>query len=199
MEQPQETATSYYNHSRKRSFFFSRLFVVFSMLILVIALGINISVLYSEERTSATTRASTAANQSNLPVLPKGCEYQSKEKRVIVVCPTATPELSPTLAANPKFPIAVELPELPASCDYEASGEGLAVKCTSTTAIILIPTVPVKTLTSCFPGTQKDTLVCSEAANEKVIVPLPPLPKGCEYQLVAKNYFVSCKATTNTP
>ncbi len=192
MEQPQETATSYYNPSRKRSFFLSRLFVVFSMFILIIALGINISVLYSEERTSATTRASAANTQSNLPVLPKGCEYQSKDKGVIVVCPTATPELSPTLAANPKFPIAVELPELPAPCDFEASGEGLAIKCTSATAII--PTVPVRTLTSCLVGTEKDTLICREATNEKVIVPLPPLPKGCEYQLVAKNYFVSCKA-----
>ncbi|MBA3723921.1 MAG: hypothetical protein H0W89_03420 [Candidatus Levybacteria bacterium] len=194
MEQSQETATSYYNHSRKRSFFFSRLIVIFSMLILVIALGINITVLYSEERTSATTRASAGDSQSNLPALPKGCEYQSKEKGVIVVCPTATPELSPTLAANPKFPISVELPELPAPCDYEASGDGLAVTCTSAAAVI--PTVPVRTLTSCIAGTEKDTLICHEASNEKVLVPLPPLPKGCEYQLVAKNYFISCKASS---
>jgi hypothetical protein len=192
MEQ-QETAISYYNDHRKRSFFLSRLFVIISMLVLVVALSINISVLYSEERASGTSRASSNNNQTNLPALPEGCEYQTKEDGVVVVCPTDAPSATPTLAANPKFPIGVDLPELPASCGYEASGEGLAIKCETTTSAI-IPTVPVRTVTSCNVGTEKDTLICREASGERVIVPLPKLPKGCEYQIVARNYFVNCKA-----
>lgn len=196
MDQNVETATSYYNSNRRKSFFLSRLFVLISMLVLVVTLSINVAILYSQQRTSTTTQASGTANQNNLPDLPKGCEYQTKQNGVEVVCPTGAPEASPTLASNPKFPINVELPELPETCTYAASNGGFAVNCSTPNAII--PTAAVRTVTSCQVGTEKDTLICREVDDQKVVVPLPSLPEGCEYQVVARNYFVSCKASKVT-
>lgn len=193
MDQPQESLASYYNEGRKRSFFFSRLFVVLSMLVLVIALSINISVLYSEDRTSTTTSANSGKNQANLPPLPEGCEYQTVDKGVIVVCPTDAPQISPTLAANSEFPMNVRLPKLPSQCEYMNSANGVSISCSS--AQPPIPTVAVRALTSCLPGDEKDTLTCTNEHNQAVAVPLPSLPAGCGYKLVARNYFIDC----NTP
>ncbi len=190
MDQNVETATSYYNAHRRKSFFLSRLFVLISMLVLIVTLGINVAVLY-QQRTSATTRASGPVGQNNLPALPQGCEYQTKQNGVVVVCPTDKPNASPTLASNPEFPIKVELPELPEPCTYASSNGGFAVNCSSPN--VVIPTSAVRTVTSCQVGTEKDTLICRETDNDKVVVPLPPLPQGCEYQVVARNYFVACK------
>lgn len=193
MDQPQESISSYYNEGRKRSFFFSRLFVIVSMIILVVALSINISVLYSQDRTSTTSSADSGKNQTNLPSLPEGCEYQTIDKGVGVVCPTNTPQVRPTLAANPEFPMNVRLPKLPSQCEYLNSANGVRVSCSS--AQPPIPTVAVRALTSCTPGNKKDTLTCTDTKNQAVAVPLPSLPAGCEYKLVARNYFIDC----NTP
>jgi hypothetical protein len=190
MEQSNETATTYYNDHRRRSFFLSRLFVVVSMFVLIVALGINISVLYSDQRNTGTTRADSGNNQTNLPALPEGCSYQTGENGTVVVCPTAIPEASPTVSANPQFPINVQLPKLPAQCEFMDSEKGIWVSCTS--AQPPIPTVAVRSYTSCLPSSQKDTLECSDAQNQKVAVPLPSLPGGCEYKLIGKNYFVDC-------
>lgn len=193
MEQPQESISSYYNEGRKRSFFFSRFFVIVSMIVLVTALGINISVLYSQDRTSTTTRADSGNNQTNLPPLPEGCEYQTIDEKVVVTCPTKEPEVQPTRAGNPEFPMNVRLPKLPAQCEYMNSTKGVRVSCSATQPPI--PTVAVRALTSCQPSEKKDTLTCTSASNNPVAVPLPSLPEGCTYKLVARNYFIDC----NTP
>lgn len=193
MDHPQETATTYYNEGRKRSFFFSRFFVILSMLILVVTLSINISVLYSQNRTSTTSKADSGTNQANLPPLPEGCEYQTVEKGVVVVCPTKASKPSPTLAVNSEFPMYVRLPKLPAQCEYLNSAQGTRVDCSS--AQPPIPTVAVRALTSCLPGDKKDTLTCTDEKNQSITVPLPSLPGGCIYKLVAKNYFIDCNTT----
>lgn len=196
MEPTLESAQHYYNPQRKRSFFYSRLFVVVSMLVLIVVLTINISVLYSEQRTSTTTQASNG--QTQLPNLPKGCEYQSNDhgKDVKVVCTSATPvqEQKPTNTPNAVSPISVGLPKLPQQCRYLITGTGYEVKCTA--AQPPIPTVAVTTpigceLTSNGPGTE--AIRCREGNNKPT--PLPQLPKGCEYKTIGTNYFVSCVAT----
>lgn len=158
MEQNVETATSYYNDKRKRSFFLSRIFVIVSMVVLVAALGVNISVLYQQQRTSTTSEASSANKQANLPDLPKGCEYQSKGKGVIVVCPTATPEAiqsaAPTVSSksytscvpgSQKDTLScvdeknqtevVPLPSLPAGCLYKLTGRNYIIDCNATQSV----------------------------------------------------------------
>lgn len=193
MEPNLESAQHYYNPQRKRSFFYSRLFVVVSMLVLVVVLTINISVLYSEQRTSTTTQASNG--QTQLPNLPQGCEYQSngQGKNVKVVCASATPVQKPTSTPNAVAPLTVGLPKLPAQCRYLISEVGYEVKCTVAQPI---PTVAVTTpigceLTSNGPGSE--ALRCREGNNKPT--PLPTLPKGCEYKAIGTNYFVSCVAT----
>src|SRR5581483_10616692 len=87
----QQSASSYYNKYRKRSFFLSRLTVLTSMVILIITLGINISLLTSHEKSTATTHADTPQNPAQiLPTLPAGCVYQQTQKGLAVVCPTPT-------------------------------------------------------------------------------------------------------------
>lgn len=190
MEQSLDSATNYYNNNRKRSFFLSRIFVIVSMLVLVVTLGINISVLYSQQRTSTTSQAASVSKPSDLPTLPKGCEYQSKGKGVVVVCPTESPKVTGTTEANEQFPINVRLPKLPAQCDYIDSAAGIALQCGSPKPVV--PTVAVSEITSCVPGATKDTLDCSDAQSKKVVVALPSLPQGCVYKLVATKYFVDC-------
>lgn len=167
------------------------------MLVLVVALGINISVLYSDQRTSTTTRADSGNNQANLPDLPAGCIYETKENGVVVVCPTATPDISPTIAVNPQFPVNVRLPKLPAQCEYMDSEKGIWVSCTS--AQPPIPTVAVRAYTSCIPSAEENTLDCSDDKDQVVQVLLPSIPGGCEYKLIGKNYFIDCntKAALN--
>src|SRR5215469_10300629 len=110
--QPQQSASDYYNKYRKRSFFLSRITVLSSMVVLVLALGINISLLYSH---SANTIASHAAGhenpQTSLPSLSAGCEYQQVKGGFVVACPTATPTPAVTV------PINVAIPQLPPQCN----------------------------------------------------------------------------------
>jgi hypothetical protein len=73
------------------------------------------------------------------------------------------------------------------------SAQGIRVSCSS--AQPPIPTVAVRALTSCVVGNEQNTLTCTNAQSQEVAVPLPSLPGGCEYKLVAKNYFIDC----NTP
>src|SRR5258708_1449589 len=106
-EQPHQTASAYYK-THKRSFLFSRVTVMTSMLVLVIALAVNISVLYSQDRSTTQSHASTPENQKNLlPALHAGCHYQPTKGGFTVTCPTAIP-----VATRSAVPINIILPKL---------------------------------------------------------------------------------------
>lgn len=183
--QSQQSASDYYNKYKKRSFFLSRITVLSSMLVLIIALGVNISLLYSHTQNTATTHAAEPENpQANLPSLPVGCEYQQIKGGLKVVCPTPTP----TLAAS--VPINVALPQLPPQCNLSSTSTGSEIHCTSA---VPIPTIAVTLPQTCEVTTQPNTLSCSDN-NKIVAVPLPSLPGGCSYILKANQYYVSCEA-----
>ncbi len=187
---PQQSASDYYNKYRKRSFFLSRLTVFTSMAVLIVALVVNISLLYSQEKSTATTHADTPTNQTQLlPSLPVGCSYQQMKKGLAVVCPT--PTAIPTLTATASaVPINVALPALPPQCTIEASSTGSQLHCT---AIVPIPTVAVTLPPTCETGNQTNMLSCT--VNSKAVpVPLPSLPGGCSYTLRANQYYVVCEA-----
>jgi hypothetical protein len=186
MDPIQESASAYYNKYRKRRFFFSRLTVLTSMLVLIVALGINISLLYSNDNSTIKSNAAAPENpQKILPKLPSGCIYQQTKKGLAVACPTPTP--TPMAAV----PINVALPQLPPQCTLESSTTGSKVSCT---AIVPIPTIPVTLPTTCQVASQSANVVCNEN-NEAVPVPLPSLPTGCSYKLVLNKYYVACVAS----
>src|SRR5579864_2926042 len=120
MDPAQESASAYYNKYRKRRFFFSRLTVLTSMLVLIITLGINISLLYSHDNSTTQSNAAGHENpQKLLPSLPIGCSYQQTTKGLSVVCPTPTPtETASAVSIN------VALPQLPPQCILESSSGG---------------------------------------------------------------------------
>ncbi|MGH7203978.1 MAG: hypothetical protein ACREHC_06040 [Candidatus Levyibacteriota bacterium] len=177
-----QSAQAYYNKTRKRSFFFSRIGIVISMTVLVIALAINISVLYSQDRTNLQSHASTPPTTKDLPVLPKGCDYQQANKGFKVVCATTAP--TPTVTAN----INVQLPQLPPQCSLQTSNGGNKVQCSKA---VPIPTVAVTLPPSCTATQQVNTISCQQK-GEHVLTPLPSLPGGCVYKQVGNAYFVSC-------
>lgn len=185
MDPIQESASTYYNNYRKRRFFFSRLTVLTSMLVLVIALGINISLLYSHDNSTLSSHAAEPENpQKLLPSLPAGCSYQQTTKGLAVVCPT------PTSTINPAIPINVALPQFPPQCTLESSSTGSKVSCS---AIVPIPTTPVILPAICEAASQSAGAVCNEN-NQQITVPLPSLPGGCSYEFVLNRYYVVCKA-----
>jgi hypothetical protein len=185
-EQIQESAVAYYNKNRKRSFLFSRITVVASMFILIIALGVNIYALYSQGQNTYKSNAATQENPIKiLPKIPAGCKYQQVPGGLTVVCPTA----APTTAASP---ISVVLPQLPPQCSLESTGIGSAVTCTSSN--VPIPTVIVPLPKTCTITNEPNTVTCRKNGNPVQTVQLPPLPKGCVYSLVSNNYYVSCQA-----
>lgn len=191
-EQPQQTAETYYDKNRKRSFLFSRITVVTSMLVLVVALTINISLLSSQERTSTKSRASAPVNnQKTLPSLHAGCEYQPTKNGFKVVCPT------PTLKQTALAPINIELPKLPPQCILQTSTNGNKIQCSKSHEPI--PTVPVSIPVSCASTNQTTILECREGTKQPVIVPLPPLPIGCDYAKIQTKYFVRCNTPEGLP
>lgn len=182
MDPTQESASTYYNKYRKRRFFFSRLTVLTSMLVLIITLGINISLLYSHDKSTVTSHAAMEQNtQQLLPKLPKGCIYQKSTNGLEVVCPTPTPTIA-------MVPINVALPQLPPQCSLESSTKGSIITCTK---IVPIPTVAVTLPLSCQTASQSATVNCYEN-NKLMPVPLPSLPDGCMYKLFANKYYVVC-------
>jgi len=140
MEPNPEPLSSYYNLSRKRSFFLSRFFVLTSLLILVIGLVVNISFLYSQQRTNTNSRAASSNPQSTLPSLPAGCEYQQSGDNFKVVCPSITPAQH----IIPINSITIELPKLPSQCSYETTTQGYVLTCISPKPPI--PTVALPSL-----------------------------------------------------
>src|ERR1700722_5425663 len=183
-QQPQQSASDYYNKYRKRSFFLSRITVFTSMAVLIVALVVNISLLYSQEKNTTVTHADTPVNQTQLlPSLPVGCAYEQMKKGLAVVCPTPTP--IPTLTATTSaVPINVALPALPPQCTIETSSQGNNLHCT---AIVPIPTIAVTSPSTCQTGNQTNMLSCT--VNSKIVpVPLPSLPGGCSYQEVTNKY-----------
>ncbi len=184
-EQVPQTAATYYNNDRKRSFLFSRITVMSSMFILVVALAINISLLSSQEKTSTQSRASVPqADKSTLPSLAAGCEYQKVKDGFTVVCPT------PTQIAS--VPIDIALPKLPPECSLQTSTTGNKIQCTTPHAPI--PTVPVTLPISCTATNQTNIVQCTQGNKAPVMVSMPSLPEGCVYTLVANKYYVDCQS-----
>ena len=184
-EEAPQTAATYYNKNRKRSFLFTRITVMTSMLVLVIALAINISVLSSQEKTSTQSRASVPqTDKSNLPSLAAGCEYQKVKDGFTVVCPT------PTQIAS--VPIDIVLPKLPPECSLQTSTTGNKIQCATPHGPI--PTVPVVLPISCTITNQPNVVQCTEGTKKPVMVIMPTLPEGCVYTLVANKYYVDCRS-----
>ncbi|HWY79121.1 MAG TPA: hypothetical protein VNW29_02065 [Candidatus Sulfotelmatobacter sp.] len=180
-----QTASEYYNKTRKRSFLFSRLTVITSMFLLVIALTINILALNAHDNATAKSHAATAENQQKLlPSLPTGCMYQQVRGGFIVVCPT--PTLTSTVSIN------VVLPKLPPQCNLETATRGNTIHCA--TPNTPIPTVAVTLPTTCVTTAHPKEVSCKNKVNQDITVPLPSLPIGCGYTLEANNYYVVCKS-----
>ena len=181
--QPQESASSYYNKYRKRSFFISRVTVLTSMLVLIITLGINVSLLTSNQKNTVTSHADTVSNPAKiLPTLPSGCIYQQIKGGLAVICPTPTPTIA--------IPINVVLPQMPPQCTITTTTGGNEVHCTT---LIPIPTVAVILPLTCVGTNKLDTVSCN-VNNQIVPVPLPSLPGGCLYEQIVKKYYVECKS-----
>ena len=184
-ESQQQTAESYYNNTRKRSFLYSRVTVIVSTLVLVVALGVNISVLYSQQAKTIQSKASTPPSTQNLPALPEGCSYQRLTDGFKVVCATT----APTKTAS--VPVNITLPYLPPQCQLETTTEGSMIHCT---AAVPIPTVSVTLPESCHATTQTNMISCTDSAQQSITEPLPSLPGGCSYAQVGQKYFVVCKS-----
>lgn len=182
MEQSSQSAETYYNQKRKRSFFYSRVTVFVSMIVLVGVLAFNVNSLYNDP-TVTQSRASEQPNTNNLPKLPKGCEYKPVNNGFEVVCTTPTPEATPETSG-----INVQLPKLPPQCSIEALEGGNRVVCTTG---VPIPTAAVTLPANCIATAQANTVSCVKN-NKNVQTPLPSLPGGCSYKQVGQNYFVVC-------
>lgn len=187
--QPQmqsQSAESYYNNQHKHGFQFSRATLIGSMCILLIALTFNVLALYSQNTSTLQSRASgPVKTEQVLPQLPSGCTYEQIKGGMAVVCPKATPTEAPPV------PINITLPKLPPQCSWQTTPNGNKVSCG--TAAVPIPTVPVTLPTQCSATNQNNVVSCKNAANQNVTVPLPSLPDGCLYALIAGNYYVVCE------
>jgi hypothetical protein len=186
MDPAQQTAAEYYKKHRKHSFF-SRLTIFSSMAILLIVLAINISVLYSQDKSTTTSHAATPEQiEKLLPSLPQGCIYQHENGKVKVECHKPTPTIATII------PINVDLPKLPPDCSLTTSTTGSKIQCTDGNTPI--PTVPVTLPANCTIANKPNSAACKNNSNDFVLVPLPSLPEGCSYKLVANQYFVVCEA-----
>lgn len=181
-EKPLASATTYYNSKRKRSFLYSRLTVVVSMVILVGVLAFNVNTLYHDQ-TALQSRASEQPNTNSLPKLPNGCDYKPVTNGFEVVCSTPTPTVASAHA------IGVTLPQLPQTCSLQSLTGGNRIVCTTR---VPIPTVPVTLPANCT-AAQADKVTCVEN-NQNVVNPLPSLPGGCVYKQVGQTYFVFCQS-----
>ncbi len=188
MDPAQQSAADYYQKHRKHSMF-SRITIISSMAILLIVLAFNINALYAQDKSTNQSHASTPQDiESMLPSLPAGCQYEHAGEKFKVTC-QATPTISITANIN------VTLPELPPQCSFVTSIFGPKVECAPTHAPI--PTVPVALPTNCTIAKEPQTVTCSTASNQTEKDPLPNLPDGCSYRLVANQYYVECVASGN--
>jgi hypothetical protein len=189
MDPAQQTAAQYYNTGRKRTFLFSRVIVITSMLVLLIALGINIFVLNAPNTSTVKTNAYYPSNpEKNLPSLPAGCSYQQAKSGMTVVCPTTAPAPAGSSSAQ----IDVALPVLPSQCNFRTSATGDSLHCSAPN--IPIPTIPVTFPDNCIATPQANIAACKNTENKIVAVPLPSLPAGCSYELQAGADYVICQA-----
>lgn len=186
MEQPQETAATYYNIHRKRSLLYSRAVVMTSMIVLVVALGINVALLSSQDKQTTNTHAATSSNPHGvLPSLPTGCLYEKVKSKLTITCPT----IAPTDIAQ--IPIHIVLPQLPPQCSFSTSSTGNEIICTATHDPI--PTIPVELPINCTASGSATSVPCVNSANHKITVALPILPRGCIYQIGRGTLFVVCQ------
>jgi hypothetical protein len=187
--QSQQSAESYYSAKRKRSFLYSRITVLTSMTVLIVALGINVSALISQERSTTESKAAAPENSiQSLPSLPKGCVYQQAKRGFAVTCPTPTPSAMTASAAA--IPVDVSLPKLPPQCTLQTTTTGSKIQCI--TPHTPIPTVAVTLPASCLTTTQANIIACKDTTNKTVTSSLPSLPTGCVYKIVANAAFVVC-------
>lgn len=184
-QQPQQTAESYYNKQHKHSFQLSRATLIGSMCILMIALTFNILALYSQNTSTLQSHAQSTKTEQVLPQLPSGCLYQKVNGGMAVVCPKATPTPMPPVSIN------ISLPKLPPQCGWQTTASGSAVSCGGTA--VPIPTVAVTLPAQCAATDQNNSVSCKNSANQNVTVPLPSLPGGCMYALIADKYDVVCE------
>jgi len=184
-QQPQQTAESYYNKHHKHIFQLSRSTLIGSMCILLIALTFNVLALYSQNPSTLQSHAQNTNTEQILPQLPSGCMYQKVNGGMAVVCPKATPTPMPPVSVN------ISLPKLPPQCNWQTTASGSAVSCGGTA--IPIPTVAVTLPAQCAATDQNNAVSCKNTANQNVTVPLPSLPSGCMYALIANKYDVVCE------
>lgn len=185
MDPTQQSAAEYYKHHRKRSVI-TRITILSSMAILLLVLGINISVLYSQDQSTIQSHASSPQDMVTLlPSLPSGCVYEHVNKKVKIDC------LKATLTPTTNIPINVALPDLPSECSFISSTTGSAMQCTATHTPI--PTTPVNLPTTCTIANKPNTVTCRYGNNQTVTLPLPKLPDGCLYFLGANKYYVVCE------
>jgi len=185
-QQTQQTAASYYNNHHKHTFQFSRTTLIGSMCVLLIALTFNILALYSQNTSTLQSHAAGNKTEQVLPQLPSGCIYQQVSGGMAVICPKATP------TPLPPVPITIALPQLPPQCSWQTTGNGNKVSCVGNP--VPIPTVAVTLPTQCSATDQNNVASCKDATNQNVTVPLPSLPGGCLYALLANKYYVVCSA-----
>lgn len=185
MDPKQETAASYYSRTRKRSFFYTRITVIASMFVLVIALIINIVALNTQGDSTTQSKAAGHENiQALLPTLPAGCYYQQTTKGLLVACPTPTP------TGTASAPVNIALPQLPPQCTLTTSTNGSTITCTPSHPPI--PTVAVTLPQTCVATNELNKVTCRNALGQMITAPLPSLPRGCSYQKVKDNYYVVC-------
>ena len=149
-DQSFQSASAYYNKHRKRSFLFSRIAVFGSMLVMILALSLNLSVLNSPQRSDIRSQAASNEVESNtLPKLPKDCVYQQLKDEPIVVCSSPTPQQT-TFGANGTYKACQPLLEgekyvlqctddknqrvtvplqLPPGCAYETTADSYIIVC----------------------------------------------------------------------
>jgi len=182
-----DSAQNYYNPARKRSFFYSRLFVILSMVVLVIGLSINISLLYSNQKTSTTSHA---ASQDTLPSLPAGCIYEKANNKVGIVCPTPDLSQQTTKQMKEKYPIVITLPSLPVQCHYFTTNNGYKIACAN--PLPQIPNTPVTLPPACSTIANSNTIRCLDEKNQPINVQLPLLPQGCSYSKGPGGLVIAC-------
>lgn len=197
MEQPPiDSAQHYYNEARRKSFFYSRVFVIVSMLVLLVGLGVNITLLNTQQRTSTSSQAASNNNQDNLPSLPAGCEYHTQNKNVTIACTTPSPSAAFALSPAPSYPLSIDLPALPSQCKYQTSHKGYKVACQSLqtpiqTAVVSLPS-------GCVPFYDATNFLaqCTQQNGSKIKVNLPQLPEGCVYNRGESAFTITCNALT---
>lgn len=173
-----QSAQDYYNHGRRRSFFFSRLFVMFSMVILLIVLGINVSILSSQNTNTSSHASSDEETMRALPSPPAGCEYHKVNGALSILCSTPTPKKD----TQNDFSLVISLPELPLGCHFQTTQRGYKLSCAQSQSSINPSVVTLPGFCHLVTNLQDKSVVCTNPSGQTQNVPLPPLPQGCDYQ-----------------